>query len=217
MLTDIQKKSRIFESSKKVIVFLHGYGGCGENFYGISEEFSQNLKDTLLFFPDGPLEPPFEEKYVLSEGRGRMWFSLPIELTYSSLRRGLDWVCPYIKEYIQTISKKHNIPTEDISLVGFSQGSIISFEMLFYLNLDKIVAYSGLFAIPQPTPCVVSKDTRVLIIHSDDDNVVPFSNVRMMQESLNEIGILNSLHVCHNIGHSISQEGIDAAIRFLKS
>ncbi len=49
-------------------------------------------------------------------------------------------------EVIMNIANEFNVGTENINLIGFSQGAILALEMIYYANFAHIVSYSGFFA-----------------------------------------------------------------------
>lgn len=197
-------RSEKFDSLEKIIVTLHGYGTSGEDFAKVGDIFlSKKLSNTIFLFPDAP--------YNCACGTGKEWFDLN-EISSESLRRGLDNTGPILADYIEKVSNEYKC--NNINLIGFSQGSIMALEMIYYPCVSKILAYSGLF-VPAPEKEVKSK-AKILLIHSDDDTVVPYQNALTAKDELKQSGIDDvSLKTCHNIGHSISLEGWSYGVDFL--
>lgn len=203
--------SNIFHNPNQIIIFLHGYGSKGDDFSDIViNNMLDKFNDTVFLFPDAP--------YDCEAGfNGKQWFSLH-DLSYEGIRRGIESSNILLAEYIKNISNKYKVNLNDISLVGFSQGTIMSYEMIYHLPLKKIVAISGLFvAIKNMDIKSKNDDLEVLIIHGDNDNVVPYNNVRLSSESLNILGIKHDIFTCHGLGHNISQEGIKQIIDFINN
>ena len=199
-------KSKNFEKVEKIVITLHGYGTSGNDFAEVGEIFlSKAMDNTVFLFPDAP--------YPCDSGFGKQWFTLDT-MTYEELRSGLEMIAPILEEYINSASKKFDC--DNINLMGFSQGAITCFEMLYNTNISKIVSYSGLFAAPKNRE-IKSKDTSVLIVHSDDDEVVPYKNAILSKNELDALNIKNEIFICHGIGHSISIEGWNAGVKFLCS
>ncbi|MDR3031463.1 MAG: hypothetical protein LBU35_03715 [Holosporales bacterium] len=197
-------KSKNFDYVEKLIIALHGYGSCGEEFYDATKVFiPDNLKNAIFLFPNGPIPCDI--------GMGYQWFHLE-DMSYEELRAGLELIAPIVCEYIGNISKEY--ACNNINLIGFSQGAITCFEILYYISISKIIAYSGLFAAPKNKD-TFSKNTSVLIIHSNDDMVVPYKNAKLAQESLDILGINSKIMTCNNIGHSISETGWKSGFDFL--
>ena len=204
------KTSKVVKSDKffnpdKLIITLHGYGTRGSDFAEIGEIFlKERIDNSIFLFPDGP-----ESCDMGIEGF--QWFSLD-ELNYDALRKGLSKTAPILKKYIE--SKKQEYNCNNVYLVGFSQGSIMALEMIYHIKIEKILVYSGLFAMPLEDKPISKPD--VLIMHSDDDPVVPYSNAKRAENNLLSLGINANLRTFHNIGHSISAEEWEIGSEFLK-
>ena len=198
-------KSDSFKKAEKIVIVLHGYGTSGDDFAKVGKVFlSKKLDNTVFLFPDAPEN--------CAAGFGKQWFKLD-KMDYEELRSGLDKAAPLLHNYIESNSKEYNC--DNINLIGFSQGAIMALEMIYYPGIKKIIAYSGLFAISKNKNIASNPD--ILIIHSDDDEVVPYNNAKVAQENLTALGTNSKLKTCHNIGHSISLEGWTWGIEFLKN
>ncbi len=197
-------KSEKFDFLERVIITLHGYGTSGEDFAEVGKIFlSKKINNTIFLFPDAP--------YDCACGTGKEWFALD-EISPESLRRGLDSSGPILANYIKEISNEYKC--NNINLIGFSQGSMMALEMIYYPYVSKILAYSGLF-VPHPEKEIKSI-AKVLLLHSDDDPVVPYKNAINSKDELKQNGIDDViLKTCHNIGHSISLEGWSYGADFL--
>lgn len=198
-------KSNKFDSTERIVIFLHGYGATGEDFIYPAQSFlAKTLDNTMFLFPDAP--------FACDAGFGRQWFSLN-EMSYQELRSGLHISAPILNNYINKLSTEYSC--DNINLIGFSQGSILSFEMLFYANITKVIAYSGLFAMPNDKK-IISPSSKVLIVHSEDDEVVPYNNVNLAKNNLISLGIEPEVFTDHNVGHSVSLDGWKAAAEFIR-
>lgn len=196
-------KSEKFDFLEKIIITLHGYGTSGEDFAKVGEIFlSKKINNTIFLFPDAP--------YDCACGTGKEWFDLN-EISPESLRNGLNNTGPMLANYIEKVSIEYDC--ENINLIGFSQGSIMALEMIYYPYTTKILAYSGLF-VPCPEKTIKS-NAKVLLVHSDDDTVVPYQNAINAKKDLEQNGIDVNLQTCHDIGHSISLEGWSYGVDFL--
>ncbi|MDR2667207.1 MAG: hypothetical protein LBB34_03835 [Holosporales bacterium] len=205
MLNSITIRSQNFTDPERLVVILHGYGTSGGDFAEVGKIFlSKQLDNTVFLFPDAPYE-------CGHGGCGKQWFDLS-EMSYSELRNGLDLVSPILYDYIKNSIVEHGC--SNVNLIGFSQGAILAFEMLYYHGISKIVAYSGIFAIKENSQSL--SNAEVLIVHSDDDEVVPYKNATLAKENLDTLRIKSRIKTCHNIGHTISVEGWTTGVAFLK-
>jgi phospholipase/carboxylesterase len=200
-------KSYNFTDTKRIVIAFHGYGASGADFLEIGEvSLAHRLNDTIFLFPDGTQE--------CNAGFGRQWMDLE-EMSYAYLRRGLDEVAQTISEYIQDAVAKYDCA--NVNLIGFSQGAIVALDALYHnSNIAKIIAYAGIFVtLGEEGKIPLSQDAQVLLVHSDDDTVIPYRNAVLAQENLTAVGIKNELKVFHGIGHYISTEGLEYGASFL--
>lgn len=198
------KKSINCNVVEKLIVILHGYGADGANFSEVANYFSTLIDNAVFICPDAP--------FPCDMGFGRQWFPLKDEIAYEDLREGLDLVGPIVCEYIEDLKKEYNC--ENVYLIGFSQGCMVSFEMLYHTKIAKIAACAGIFAASNSH--IVSNDCEVLIAHSDDDKVVDYEYAKLAKQNLNSLNIKSEILTLHNIGHSVSIEGWNACMEFFK-
>ncbi|MDP3372155.1 MAG: dienelactone hydrolase family protein [Candidatus Paracaedibacteraceae bacterium] len=193
---------------RKIVVFLHGYGSNGANLIDIAEIWSKQLPDTLFIAPNAPY--PCDISAL-----GYQWFGLP-DLNPFNVRQGLDSIAPTIRSYITKLATDHKLTPKDIALVGFSQGAILSFEMLFQIpGLGGIIDYSGAFYAPTSTE--PPKDAPpVLLVHGTADTVVPYAAMLHAQAQLSLYDVTVETHTCAGMGHSIDDAGLRVGINYLK-
>ncbi|MDR2598154.1 MAG: alpha/beta fold hydrolase [Holosporales bacterium] len=194
-----------FDHAEKIVVFLHGYGSSWEYFPESNKLYLANeLKNTVICAPNAP--------FVCDAGRGYQWFKLR-DMSYQEIRQGLDTVATMLADYIDEVSDTYQC--DIVSVVGFSQGAMLSFETLYHAKkVSKIVAYAGMF-VPAPDRPIIAKSARVLIVHSLDDQSVPYTNANLAKNNLEAIGVQSRIITYDGIGHSISIDGLEAGVRFI--
>ena len=57
---------------------------------------------------------------------------------------------------------------------------------------------------------------RTLLVHGDDDGVVPFAELQAATEALQAAGFEASSHVMEGMGHGISPDGLSVAMKFIR-
>jgi phospholipase/carboxylesterase len=203
----ITLRSNVFENANRLVLVLHGYGADGSDFaMPVRQMLAPRMDNTIFVLPNAPARCDL--------GQGRQWFELSNEMSYEELRKGLDTAGPILFDgVIKKLSVEYDIQLENINIIGFSQGAILAFEMLYFANFSHIISYSGLFAAREQT--IKPYENNVLIIHGRDDMVVPYSNVALSSKRLNMIGIKHKIFSCNGIGHSISEEGFDQGVKFI--
>lgn len=212
MLKFIEKITKN-SSNKYLIIFLHGYGCDKHDLMGLSDRFDIISRDICYISVDAP--------YKCETGFGYQWFSmekecLNLDKIQISMRKNFELVDSFIKEQ----SKRLNIPYKNIFLIGFSQGSMVSLFVSLRLSekIGGIIAFSGL----QPDNIESLKidlktNQNILLIHGTDDQVVPYSMFLYSEKLLNNFNINLQTYSCKNLNHTINNEGINEAIKFLEN
>ena len=199
---------------KKVVIFLHGYGADGADLISLSDPLSKQLPDCFFSAPNAPRKcgaSPF----------GFEWFPIP-EIdgsTIPSMMEALAKSEKLLKNLIQDYIAKFTLNSEDIALVGFSQGTMISLNIgLRGKNiLGGIVGFSGRLLMPDVLKSEKkSKYPPVLLVHGDADDVVPISFLHEATKSLEDLGINFSTHISKNVGHGIAPDGLEKCSTFLQ-
>ena len=62
----------------------------------------------------------------------------------------------------------------------------------------------------------INLDTPILLIHGDDDNVVPMKMTKMACKNLNNLGYFANTYFSKGLGHGISLDGLAESTKFLK-
>ena len=199
---------------RKIVIFLHGYGADGADLISLSDPLSQQLPDCFFSAPNAPRKcgaSPF----------GFEWFPIPevdgstVPVMMKALAESEKLVNNLINEYLE----KFSLSFEDIALVGFSQGTMISLNIgLRHRNiLGGIVGFSGRLLMPD-----VLKSERkdkyppVILVHGDADEVVPISFLNEAEKTLKDLGVSFSSHISKNVGHGIAPDGLEKAMTFLR-
>lgn len=178
MLSD---EKYIPEKAKNAVIFIHGYGADGKDLIGLGRELMSDLPQTAFFAPNGIKQMMFG---------GYEWFSLDdynpntaLTLNYLEIltKRATESVSSLI-EYVETISKTYNIPIENITLAGFSQGGLMSFLTAYKLK-KPIRALIGMSAVPLIQKTQTDYKIPVLLTHGNMDDIVPIQALSMSAET----------------------------------
>jgi predicted esterase len=194
-----------FNCAEKILLFLHGYGSSWQDFPEVNKNYlSTELKNTVICAPNAPL--------ACDVGHGYQWFRLS-NMSHQEIRRGLDTISTMLTDYIDGLA--NTFRCTNVIVAGFSQGAMVSFDTLYRSkNVSKIVAYAGMFVPPDDTP-IIAESAKVLIVHSMDDQAVPYVNADLAKSNLEALGISTEVVTYTKIGHSISLESLAAGVRFI--
>jgi len=200
------------EKPKQLVVLLHGYGSNGQDLHSLSPYFQDVMPEAVFVCPDAPF--PCE-----MGGEGFQWFSLA-EYTAPKLLEGAQLAHPIIDAYLDQLLEEFELNDEDVALVGFSQGTMMSIYTGLRRGLRGKSAISGVLGysgavIGADTPQNEGNGPLVRLIHGEDDSVVPLVAHHKAKEVLTEKGYEVSGHTTPGLGHSIDEEGIESGKSFL--
>ena len=201
-------------NANKLVVFLHGYGADGKDLIDLAKPFGMALPNASFISPDAP------HPCAMSP-QGRQWF--PIE----EIPNGAIKASANLLGLIDNEVKKLNLTFKDVILIGFSQGAMMSMQCLLINNeqLGAIIGYSGALKkenIDAANDLISNgkhkySDTPVLLVHGEQDEVVPFQSLEKSKYLLNKIGFNVQTLSRQNLAHGIDPEGISKGMEFLKS
>lgn len=198
-------KSPDFQRVKKIIIFLHGYGANGNDFADIAQYIVEKMSNTIVLMLDAPFE-------CSAFSYGREWFPLSDDSLMEDIENGINLIAPMLKSYIDSVKEEYYC--ENVVLIGFSQGAILSLSMLYYSTISKIVAFSGLFHVKNNLQIISSAE--ILIVHGDEDTVVPYKNAIHAIKNLTKFKLNAKLITCKGVEHTISMQYIDDCVQFLQ-
>ncbi|MCL1076334.1 alpha/beta hydrolase [Shewanella dokdonensis] len=196
--------------SKTLVIFLHGVGSNGHDLAALGQLWAKQLPGVIFAAPNAPFPCDF--------GNGYQWFSLDGVTEQNRPQRIVEARAAFDKTLQQTMTQQQIDPaTDNVVLVGFSQGSIMSLDLLVSgrLPVTAIVAFSGRLASPKPWKPL--PDTSVLLLHGTSDPVIPWQNSQSAATELAALGVKVQLELEAGVVHTISAKGANKAIEFIKN
>mgnify|MGYP001184204425 FL=1 len=209
-----RRKESISGSTRSVIVFLHGYGANGADLLSIADVLAEHLPDTLFIAPDAPETSP-------GNPTGYQWFPIPW-LDGSSeeeAKLSMEAACSDLNYFLDALIVDEDILPEQVALFGFSQGTMMSLHVAPRRedSFAGLVAFSGRLLEPELLSDEVQNKPPVLLIHGDQDDVVPPASISEAAVGLEKAGFKEVFaHVMKGTGHSIDQDGLSVALAFLR-
>ncbi len=200
-------------AAKRMVVFVHGYGADGADLLGLSDPLMPHLPDTVFVAPDAPdrcAGTPF----------GRQWFPIPW-LDGSSpeaAKAGLLAAAVDLNAFLDARMADEGIAPEAVALVGFSQGAMMALQVAprRAAPVAGVVAISGRLLQPEVLASEALVRPPVLLIHGDQDPVVPFEDMAAAGNALLAAGFPTYGHVMQGTGHGIAPDGLGMAVQFLR-
>ena len=212
MVRKLQSDRRGPDKVTSVVVLLHGYGADGADLLGLADPLSPHLPGTAFHAPDAP-EP------CANNPMGRQWFPIPWldgsteDMARASMAQSLDDLNAFIDEVLA----REGVGPERLVLVGFSQGTMMALHLA--PRRDKqvagVVGFSGRLLAPELLHEARVKPP-VLLIHGDQDQMVPFADMGLAGDALVGAGFTVYSHVMKNTGHGISPDGLGVALSFVR-
>ena len=198
-----------------LVVLVHGYGANGEDLISLGEAWRRLLPTAAFIAPNAPESLPFEAV------GGFQWFDLtfrdPDELWQGCQRAG-----PILDRFIDAELARLGLDATRLALVGFSQGTMLALHVGLRRAATPlaILGYSGIIAGPEHLKS--DREARsggdqppVLLIHGEDDAVIPAEALVFTTNALAEAGIASTWHLSPGLGHGIDEEGLKMGGHFL--
>ena len=201
-------------TARQLVVFLHGYGADGNDLIEIGRAWQGMLPHAAFVSPHAP-------RPCGQAPSGREWFPL----TFSDPGErwtGVNAAAPVLNAFLDAELARRQLPPQVLALVGFSQGTMMALHVGLRRAVPPaaIVGYSGMLVVPENVdPDAFAAEFRVkppvLLIHGDQDELIPVQAVFHAAQGLAALDIPAEWHVSSGIGHGIDQEGLRQGGEFL--
>ena len=200
---------------QQLVVICHGVGANGQNLISVAPILAAALPHAVFVAPDGP--EPYDGAPPGEQTDGRQWFSLSdwrplvMEAGIRAARGALD-------DYLDATIAELGIPPTEYAIAGFSQGAM----MALFTGLRRpippraILAYAGMLLGPEELPQEIANRAPVLLVHGEEDEVVPPEASNVAADVLLGLDVPVKLVMRRDLGHSIDAEGLAEGTRMLK-
>ncbi|MGN7661651.1 MAG: alpha/beta hydrolase [Anaplasma sp.] len=197
------------DSAENLVVMLHGRGGSGDNMMVVASQMSKDLPGTQFIAPHA----------YRGYGSGYAWFSDSVrDMEERTALIEIMESVEIVNKFIDAQLEKFGMGDDKLSLVGFSQGAMLS----IYIGLCRkkrcasVVAYSGAVLFPNALAIKVRSKPNVFLAHGTSDDVVPFHYFNEGVSFLNTHSVPMVGHKMEGVNHTISSEGLALGIKFIK-
>lgn len=200
--------------ARSAVVFLHGYGANGADLLGLADPLGEHLPDTLFVAPDAP-------ESCAGAPMGFQWFPIPwIDgSSEEEAMRGMAASVDDLNAFLDALMVDEDLLPEQVVLFGFSQGTMMSLYVAPRRDdpVAGIVAFSGRLLSPETFADEVKVRMPVLLVHGDQDDMVPPQSLPEAAEALQEAGFQDVYaHVMQGTGHGIAPDGLSVALAFMR-
>jgi phospholipase/carboxylesterase len=183
--------------AKRLILVFHGVGSDPENMVPVARGLADMQPDAMVVSVASPDQSDF--------GRGYQWFSVA-GITEANRPGRIAAAMPEFTKTVAHWQQLSGCQPQDTTLVGFSQGAIMSLEatLLPEAIAADVIAIAGRFAkLPAQLPAV----SDIVFLHGEQDVVVSPAHSVQASQHINAMGGATQLHVFPGLGH-----GIDARV-----
>jgi phospholipase/carboxylesterase len=201
-------------TARQLVVFLHGYGADGNDLIEIGRAWQGMLPHAAFVSPHAP-------RPCGQAPSGREWFPLTFR-DPGERWTGVNAAAPVLNAFLDAELARRQLPPQALALVGFSQGTMMALHVGLRRSVPPaaIVGYSGMLVVPENVdPDAFAAEIKVkppvLLIHGDQDELIPVQAVFHAAQGLAALDIPAEWHVSSGIGHGIDQEGLRQGGEFL--
>ena len=194
------REPKIKLEKNPLLLLIHGYGSNEQDLFSFATEL-----------PDHYYVVSIRAPYDLQYG-SYAWYAINFdadENKFSDIVQAIasrDRIVDFIDELIEA----YPIDKEKVTLVGFSQGSILSYAVALSYpeKIEKVAALSGYvnpeMAIADYTSNDFSK-LKIFASHGAVDQVIPVSWARKVKPFLDNLGIQNEYKE-YQVGHGVAPQ-----------
>ena len=192
------QEPKTIKDQNPLLILLHGYGS--------------NEEDLFSFAPELP-----DDSYVISvrapydlQPYGHAWYAIHFDADENKFSDNVQakQSVEIIASFIDEIVKQYPIDTENVTLIGFSQGAILSYAtaLTYPEKISKVVALSGYLnqeILPEVIDTKAISHLKFFVSHGSVDQVIPVDWARKAKPALENLG-LEVEYQEYPIGHGVS-------------
>lgn len=208
------RKEPVSGETRSVVVFLHGYGANGADLLGLADPLGEHLPDTLFVAPDAP-------EACAGAPLGFQWFPIPW-IDGSSEEESMSGMASAVNDlnaFLDALMVDEDVLPEQVVLFGFSQGTMMGLHVAPRREdpIAGMVGFSGRLLAPDLLADEVISRFPILLVHGDQDDVVPPQSLPDAAEALQNAGWEDVFaHIMKGTAHGIAPDGLSVALAFMR-
>jgi phospholipase/carboxylesterase len=194
------REPKIVLDKNPLLLLLHGYGSNEADLFSFASEL-----------PDEYYVISARAPYDLQYG-SYAWYAINFDADQNKFSDHDQAVLSrdLVVQFLQELKSKYSIDSSNITLIGFSQGSILSYSIaLSYPNIvQRVGALSGYLNLDINNDNYQNNDfsnLKIFASHGTVDQVIPLEWARKTDPILKNLGI-NSTYKEYPIGHGVSPQ-----------
>jgi phospholipase/carboxylesterase len=199
-LTYLVREPKIKQEKNPLLLLLHGYGSNEEDLFSFATEL-----------PDEYYVVSVRAPYDL-QPYGHAWYAIHFDADENKFSDDAQAIesRELIIQFVDELIAKYPIDAAQVSLIGFSQGAILSYAtaLSYPEKISRVVALSGYLNEKIIVDDFASKDIKNLklfISHGTVDQVIPVDWARKAQPFMEKLG-LDVTYKEYPIGHGVAPQ-----------
>ncbi len=191
-----------------LMVLCHGRGADGIDLIDLALHWSTVLPDAKFIAPNAP--HPCD-----GSGFGREWFDIS-DRSRAHLQAGVEVAAQELNQFIDTHLAELGLPPWQVALMGFSQGAMTALHAAARRSVSPraVISFSG--GLLQPDLPPRNGWPPILMVHGQDDTVVPPGATKAAVRSLENAGAYVESLLQPGLAHKFDADAVDHASRFLQ-
>ena len=201
-------------SPTRLFLLFHGVGATPQSLAPLGDVLARSFPKAVVVSIQAPDESDF--------GQGYQWFSVQGVTEENRVER-IEAVMPAFVDTVKYWQQKTDLNAEQTTLIGFSQGAIMSLSSMQMVDeklAEKIVSLSGRFAVlpnrvPKKAPNRELWNTQIHFIHGNQDNVIDYRLSKSGYDALIDCGAMTTYDLIPHLAHSVNQAAVDCLLQRL--
>mgnify|MGYP006344132377 FL=1 len=192
------QEPKVKHDKNPLLLLLHGYGSNEEDLFSFASELPN---DSYVISVRAPydLQPYGHAWYAIHFDADENKFSDNVQA-----KQSVELIAAFIDEIV----KQYPIDAKNVTLIGFSQGAILSYAtaLTYPEKIAKVVALSGYFnqeIMPEVIDTKAISHLKFFVSHGSVDQVIPVDWARKAKPALENLG-LEVEYQEYPIGHGVS-------------
>jgi phospholipase/carboxylesterase len=210
-LYHLVREPKVKQEKNPLLVLLHGYGSNEEDLFS----FAAQLPDEyIIVSARAPYSlPPY----------GNAWYAITFDNDMNKFSDDVQAVQSrdLIVKFIDELVEAYPVDKEKITLIGFSQGAILSYAvaLTYPQHISRVAALSGYLNMDIVGKDIHTRDLSKLkffISHGTVDQVIPVEWARKAPEFLKTLGLQEEYHE-YPVGHGVAPQNFYDLLNWLNA
>lgn len=204
------QEPKIKKDKNPLLLLLHGYGSNEEDLFSFAQQLPEEYYIISARAPY-PL-PPY----------GNAWYAINFDTDmnkFSDNNQAME-SRERIAGFIDEVIEAYPIDKEKVTLIGFSQGAILSYAtaLTYPEKIERVLALSGYLNMDITNKELNTKSISKLkffISHGSADQVIPVEWARKAPEFLKSLGLDVEYHE-YPVGHGVAPQNFHDLLNWIK-